>query len=303
MITISSTESIKEETFSIKMRRFIRNNYSGLRDFWRVYRRNRASVIGLILIFTLLFMAIFSSYITSDPYLMEYSRFLPPSQEHPMGTDNLGRDVLSRVIWGARTSLQVGIYSTAISLILGLTIGGISGYLGGSIDNLLMRFTDLYLSLPYFFLLLLIAIFFGANIRNVTITIGVLSWPFMARLARSEILSVKERTYVEAARVMGAKHTRILLGHILPNSIHSVMVAASMRISSAILQEAYLSFLGVGDPNVVSWGQMLRRSTQHFIRAPWMSFFPGFFIFLALVGFNLIGDGLNDALNPRLRER
>jgi peptide/nickel transport system permease protein len=296
-------ESIQEETFYYKMRRFVSHSFSDLRDFWKIYRRNRASVIGLIIIFTLLFMATFSSYIASDPYLMEYSRFLPPSQEHPMGTDNLGRDVLSRVIWGARTSLQVGIISTAISLILGLTIGGISGYLGGSIDNLLMRFTDLYLSLPYFFLLLLIAIFFGANIRNVTITIGVLSWPFMARLARSEILSVKERTYVEAAKVMGAGHTRILLGHILPNSIHSVMVAASMRISSAILQEAYLSFLGVGDPNVVSWGQMLRRSTQHFIHAPWMSFFPGFFIFLALVGFNLIGDGLNDALNPRLRER
>lgn len=302
MIKISGLRS-NEETVYPKASRVVKHSISGLISFWRVYKRNKAAVIGLIIIFSLLFMAIFSPYIASDPYLMIYKRFLPPSYEHLMGTDNLGRDVLNRVIWGARTSLQVGIYSTAISLVLGLTIGGISGYLGGFIDNLLMRFTDLYLSLPYFFLLLLIAIFFGANIRNVTITIGVLSWPFMARLARSEILSVKERTYVEAARVMGAGHTRILVGHILPNAIHSVMIAASMRISSAILQEAYLSFLGVGDPNVVSWGQMLRRSTQHFIRAPWMSFFPGLFIFLALVGFNLIGDGLNDALNPRLRER
>jgi peptide/nickel transport system permease protein len=296
-------ETRQKETFYVKLRRILLQNLSQLRDFWRVYKRNKAAILGLILIFSLIFLAVFSPYITSDPYLMESKRFLPPNQDHPMGTDNLGRDILSRVIWGARTSLQVGIVSTAISLILGISIGGVAGYLGGSIDNLLMRFTDLYLSLPYFFLLLLIAVLFGANIRNVTITIGVLSWPFMARLARSEILSVKERIYIDAAKVMGAGHIRILFGHILPNSIHAVMVAASMRISSAILQEAYLSFLGVGDPNVVSWGQMLRRSTQHFVRAPWMSFFPGFFIFLALVGFNLIGDGLNDALNPRLRER
>ena len=277
---------------------------SRLIGFWRRYRRNRAAVIGLAT--TCFFVAIaFAAPLISpfDPLRMIGRPFETPNDAHPMGTDDLGRDIFAGVLYGSRISLLVGFLAAATSTAIGIFIGGLSGYYGGHIDDILMRITELFLVIPMFFLALIMVALFGANMWNIILVIGVLTWPATARLARAEFLSLKEREFTDAARALGASDRNLIFDEILPNAIPPVIVNGSLMVARAILTEAGLSFLGLGDPTVASWGIMLNNAQRFIRQAWWMAIFPGLSIFLVVLGLNLVGDGLNDALNPRLRER
>lgn len=231
-----------------------------------------------------------------DPFRTVADPLLPPSGKHLMGTDNLGRDVFDAVIHGARTSMVVVLAVTVIASVIGLAVGVVAGYRGGWIDDLLMRITELFQSVPRFFLVLLIVALFGAGLDNLIYVLALTSWPTLARVARSEVLSVRDREYVEAARSIGAKDRRIVLRHVVPNVLPTAMVVIALTGSRIILLEASLSFLGLGDPTVMSWGYLVSNA-QRFLRvAWWMSVFPGLAIAIAVLGINLMSDALNDVL-------
>jgi peptide/nickel transport system permease protein len=234
---------------------------------------------------------------------MAATPFVAPGPTHWMGTDDLGRDVLSGVVHGARTSLRVGFLATCIALAIGGAMGSLSGYYGGRIDSLLTGVTEWVLVIPRFFLALLLVAIWGASTWNIIVAIGVLSWPLTARLIRAEFLALKEREFVMAARAVGSGDVAIITRQILPNALAPVVVNGSLEVGSAILLEAAMSFLGLGDPRAVSWGSMLFNAQGFFRDAWWMSVFPGLAIFLVVLSLNLIGDGLNDALNVRLAGR
>ena len=238
-----------------------------------------------------------------DPLAMGTQALHPPSARHLMGTDHLGRDVLSGVLWGLRISLIVGIGSALISVVVGILIGSPAGYFRGRLDNALMRATDAFMVLPTFFLILLVVSVFGASIWKLIALIGITNWPPIARLVRAEFLSLREREFILAARTVPVSHFTIRLRHILPNALPVVIPTISLRTAGAIITEASLSFLGVGDPNVVSLGQMLMHALQFMRMAWWTATFPGLTIFVIVLALNLMGDGLNDALNPRSREK
>ena len=276
----------------------------GLQEFWRRFRKNRAAVCGLGCILCLAAVALAAPYLIGhDPLRVSRSPFVPPGPAHLMGTDNLGRDVFSGVVHGARVSLLVGLLAAATATTIGILVGVAAGYFGGAADHLLMRITELFQVLPRFFLALLIIALFGSGIGKVILVIGVLSWPPIARLVRAEFLTLRQREFVEAARAVGLGHLRISLGEILPNALPAAIVAGSLDVAQAILLEASLSFFGLGDPNLVSWGGMLQGAQAYLRRAWWMSAFPGAAISVTVLAFNLLGDGVNDALNPRLKER
>jgi peptide/nickel transport system permease protein len=220
-----------------------------------------------------------------------------------MGTDDLGRDVFSGFMLGAKLSLLVGFLAAITSTIIGIIVGSIAGYCGGRIDNVMMRFTDVFMTIPQFVFALVIAALFGGSLWNVIWVIGVLYWPSTARLIRAEFLSLKEYEFVKAARALGMRDMEIIFGEILPNAISPAIVNASLSVASAILVEAGLSFLGLGDMTLRSWGAMLHDAQTFMREAWWMAVFPGLGIFFATWGFNSVGEGLNAALNPRLRER
>jgi len=271
-----------------------------MRDLWKKYRRNRAAVFGLFVIVLFILFALLAPFLAaSDPLSTGKDSFHKPDSSYLMGTDDLGRDIFSGVLWGARTSIMVGLLAALTATVIGVIIGALSGYYGGITDDILMRITEFFLVIPRFFLVLVIVALFGSSIWNVIIVIGILSWPVTARLVRVEYLSIKEKEFVEGARAIGASDFRIILSHILPNATPPIIVSGSLQIARAILLEAGLSFLGLGDPNQISWGVMLYNA-QRFLRyAWWTATFPGIAIFLVVMGFNLIGDGLNDALNPK----
>ena len=222
-----------------------------------------------------------------------------PSGEFPMGTDNLGRDIFAAVVHGARTSMTVVLSVVAIATVIGVTLGSVAGYRGGLLDTITMRITELFQAIPRFFLVLLVVSLFGAGLDNLILVLGLTSWTLLARIVRAEALSVSRRDFLEAARAEGASNTRILLRHVLPNVAPAAVVVVSLMGSRVILLEASLSFLGLGDPNVISWGY-LANNAQRFLRiAWWMSIFPGVAIAVAVLGLNLLSDALNDALNPR----
>lgn len=273
-------------------------------DFWRRYRRNRLAVIGLFIVAFFVLLAIFPSQIASqDPYSIDMENaFAALSMDHIMGTDKYGRDIFSRVIYGSRVSLIVGISAALSATIIGILVGSISGYFGGRIDDLLMRITEIFQVIPRFFLALVMVAFLGPSVWNIIFALAILSWPKTARMIRAQYLTLKEREFVEAARAFGASDVSIIFGEIFPNALPPVIINSSLEIGAAILLEAALSFLGLGDPNNISWGYMLQDAQAFVFHGWWMPFFPGLMILLTVLGLNMVGDGLNETFNPKLRE-
>lgn len=270
--------------------------------FYRRYKRNRAAMLGLFITALLTILALFAGMITPYPpsKIRVGEPFEPPNSDHLMGTDDLGRDIASGVIYGIRTALLIGVGTASISAIIGILVGVTSGFYGGKVDDLIMRAVDVFMAIPRFFLLLIIAAIMGISIQNIIIVMAFLSWPMNVRLIRAEVLSVKERPYVEAARAMGAGSAALMFREILPNSSAPLIINTFLEIGKAILLEASMSFLGLGDPVVPSLGKMLYNAQAFFYSSWWMAVFPGLAILFTVLGLNLIGDGLNDALNPRI---
>jgi peptide/nickel transport system permease protein len=237
----------------------------------------------------------------ADPDAMMAVPYSPPSAEHWLGTDNFGRDIFSRLVWGTRLALTVAVVSSAIASLLGIVMGSIAGYFGGPVDAVLSRTFDVFLLIPSFFLVLLIVALFGSHIGYTMVAIALTTWPRSARIMRAQVLSLKSRVYVQAARSAGASHTHTLVRHIVPNGIAPIVTDATILMGLAILTEAGLSFLGLGDQNVVSWGRMIFEGQRQLRLAPWMSIFPGLSLLVLVAAFNLVGDGLNQALSPQLR--
>lgn len=264
--------------------------------------RNRLAVAGLTFIMFIFFVAIFAPYLAPyDPYKINVYRVLePPSKEHLFGTDELGRDIFSRIIYGARVSLQVGFLAMGIAILTGTVLGAVAGYYGGLIDMIIMRLVDVMLAFPTLFLILAVVAVLEPSIYIIMVVIGLTGWMDVARLVRAEVLSLKEREFVLAARAIGASSGRIIFKHILPNAIYPVIVAATFSVGGAILIESGLSFLGLGiQPPQPSWGGILSVGKDYITFAWWMSLFPGIAIFLTVLSFNLLGEALRDALDPK----
>jgi peptide/nickel transport system permease protein len=262
----------------------------------------RGAMLGAVVVLLFVLIAIFAPLIAPyDPIATSWSAVRkPPSLAHLLGTDEIGRDVLSRVIYGARASLLAGVVSVSISLALGVPIGLIAGYVGGIIDALLMRMTDALLACPFLILAIALAAFLGPNLLNAMVAIGISAMPAFIRLTRAQTLATKVEDYVRAARAMGNPHWRILLRHVLPNILPAILVQATLALAAAIIAEASLSFLGLGQqPPAPSWGSMLNTARSFLAQAPWMAWWPGLAIFVVVLSFNLLGDGLRDALDPR----
>jgi len=272
-----------------------------LRAFRRLLRRRSAVVGGIFVLFFIL-VAVLAPWISPyDPAATNWSAVRKaPSMAHWMGTDEIGRDVLARMIWGAQASLLAGVVSVTIAVGLGVPIGLLSGYCGGWLDALLQRITDAMLAIPFLILAIALAAFLGPNLTNAMIAIGISTMPIFIRLTRGQVLSVKVEDYVEAARAVGNSHPRIAVRHVFPNVVAPVLVQATLSIATAIIAEASLSFLGLGQqPPAPSWGSMLNVAKNFLSQAPWMTSFPGLAICLIVLGFNLLGDGLRDALDPK----
>ncbi len=278
---------------------------SPTREILSHLRRNPTAMIGMGIILVLLLFAILASVISPyDPDSVNLSSsLLSPSAKHIFGTDKLGRDVLSRVIYGARISLLVGFVSQFVTLVLGMFIGSVSGYFGGKTDTIFMRLAEIMLAIPDILLAIVILAVFGPGIFKVIIALSIVGWAGKARLIRGQVLQTKNEDYVTAARVAGASNFRIIVTHVLPNCLAPVVVSVTLGIAGAIMAEATLSFLGLGvQPPTPSWGNMIFQATQFIDTASWLIIFPGIAIALAVFGFNLFGDGLNEAMDPRLRK-
>jgi peptide/nickel transport system permease protein len=267
------------------------------------FRGHRPAVIGTFVLVVLALLAIGAPLIS--PYDPEKTQLLlifeRPSLSHPMGTDSLGRDLATRILYGGRVSLSIGVMAVAVAITLGTLVGMVAGFYGRWIDGSLMRFVDMMLSFPDLFLLILIGVLLkGMTVPVIVVVLGLLRWMRTSRLVRAQFLSLKEREFVEAARTVGADDLRIIFRHILPNSLAPIIVAATLGVAGAIITESTLSFLGLGiQPPTPTWGNMLKDATRDMERAPWTAIYPGLFIFLAVVSINFIGDGLRDALDPR----
>lgn len=271
--------------------------------FWKRFRRNRFALAGGVVVAVLFAVSLLAPLITPwDPAAINaYQVLLPPSASHWMGTDELGRDVFSRVIFGTRISLYVGFVAVGIAVIIGTVAGLLAGFYGGWIDGILMRFVDIMLCFPTFFLILAVIALLEPSIWNIMLIIGVTGWMGVARLVRAEVLSIKERDYIMAARTIGASDARIIFRHILPNAAAPVLVAATLGIAGAILTESALSFLGIGvQPPTPSWGNILTSGKDYLEFAWWLSLFPGLAILVTVLAYNLLGEGIRDALDPRL---
>ena len=281
-------------------------------DAWGRLKKNRLAIIGACWIIFMALVALtadlWAQQLLGSPTVIDTTQaaaqqLQPPSLEHPFGTDALGRDVLVRVIYGARVSLAVGIIATAISTIIGLVMGAIAAFYGGIWDTLIMRLADIFLAFPYTLFVISMLAVIGSGIQNVFIAIGILGWPSIARVFRSAILTVKENDYVDAARAMGASDGRIITRHIFPNSVASIVVYATMNIGGAILTESALSFLGMGvTPPDPSWGLMIQDGQQYLATEPWLMLMPGLAILTTVLSFTLVGDGLRDALDVKMKD-
>ena len=272
-------------------------------DIIRQVRTNRLAFSGLMIVLFMFLMAVLAPVLGGDPGAIDISvRLQPPGFDHLLGTDDLGRDVLTRILYAARISLLVGFVAVGIASLIGIVLGALAGYYGRLVDAVIMRFVDLMLCFPSFFLILAVIAFLEPSIWNIMIIIGLTSWMGVARLVRAEFLSLRERDFVMAARAIGGRDSRIIFRHILPNALSPVLVSATLGVAGAILTESALSFLGIGvQPPTPSWGNMLMAGKQTLGSAWWLSFFPGMAILLTVLGYNLLGEGVRDAFDPRMR--
>lgn len=266
---------------------------------WSRLARSHAAAFGLIVVAIAVIGGVVGPWLTGSPSAMGPKVFCPPGLDCLLGTDDLGRDMLARVAKGARVSLLVGLTAAAVSVVVGVIIGALAGFAGGRTDEFFMRVAEAFQIVPQFFLAILVVALFGPSLTKIVLVIALLSWPSTARIIRAEFLKLRSQDFVAAARLAGASRMTLVFREILPNALPPVIVNASLQIAAAILTEANLSFLGLGDPDMVSWGQLLFSAQPFLNQAWWMALFPGLAILLATLGFNLLGDGLNDALDPR----
>jgi peptide/nickel transport system permease protein len=274
------------------------------KDFRKRFGKNRMAVAGSAIVLLLFVVSLLAPWFAPyDPNAIDLKNVLaPPSGGHPFGTDPLGRDVLSRMIWGAGISLKVGFVATGIAILIGTILGALAGYYGRWVDAVIMRFVDIMLCFPSFFLILAVIAILEPSIWNIMIVIGLTGWMGVTRLVRADFISLKERDFVQAARSVGAGDLRIIFLHILPNAMASVLVTATLGVAGAILTESALSFLGIGvQPPTPSWGNILTAGKDNIDIAWWLSFYPGLAILVTVLGYNLLGEGIRDALDPRLR--
>jgi peptide/nickel transport system permease protein len=267
------------------------------------FSKNRLSVIGMAVVLCLMIVSLLAPFLAPyDPTTIDvYNVLSPPDRTHLLGTDELGRDLLSRIIWGSRVSLKVGIVAVGIAIMIGIIIGSVSGFYGGKVDAVLMRFVDIMLAFPTFFLILAVIAILEPSIFTIMAVIGVTSWMDVARLVRAEFLTLKERDFVDAARAVGVSNRRLIFRHILPNALSPVLVSATFGVAGAILVESGLSFLGLGvQPPDPSWGNILTSGKDNIEVAWWLSVYPGLAILITVLSYNLVGEGLRDALDPRL---
>lgn len=277
-----------------------------MKAFLQRYCRNYGAVVGALVLLAVIAFALFAPVLYEEsPWLMVADPLMQPFVDpaYPFGTDMLGRDITAGMLYGARVSLVVGVISTAVALLFGILIGAVAGYCGGRIDDALMRFTEFFQTIPQLAMAVVIVAIFNPSIYSIVGAISVVSWPPVARLVRSEFLSLKQREFVQAAVVIGQKPLRIIATQILPNAMSPIIVSASFMVATAILTESALSFLGLGDRNMMSWGFMIGAARTMIREAWWMSVWPGVAILLTVLSINLIGEGLNDAMNPQLRRR
>lgn len=272
------------------------------RRAWRRLRQRRPAMVGLAIVLLFIVLAVFAPWISPhDPIATSWGAIRKaPSAAHWFGTDEIGRDVLSRVVWGTRASLLAGVVSVGISLLVGVPIGLLAGFVGGAVDGLISRLTDAFLACPFLILAIAMAAFLGPSLTNAMIAIGVSATPIFVRLTRAQVLNVKTEDYVEAARALGNPPWRVAVRHVLPNVTAPLIVQSTLAIAAAVIAEASLSFLGLGQqPPAPSWGSMLNTAKNYVDQAPWMAIWPGLAIFALVLAFNLLGDGLRDALDPR----
>lgn len=273
-------------------------------DAWRSFKKNKLALIGTFIVIFFVLLAIFAPLIAPTGINERdlVNRLKPPSGENWFGTDDFGRDILSRIIYGARISLVVGLFSVLASAVIGSFLGIVAGYYGRIVDTVICRIFDIMLAFPSILLAIAIVAILGPSLRNALIAIAIINIPNFGRLIRSRVLSVKEEEYITAAKAIGMKDTRILFHHILPNSMAPIIVQGTLAIATAIIEAAALGFLGLGaQPPDPEWGKMLSDSKQYLVQAPWTMIFPGIAIMLTVLGFNLMGDGLRDALDPRMK--
>ena len=277
-----------------------------LREAWRMFRRNVPALVGTAILSVIVLATLYGTLVyEGDPYLIVWAPHEPPGATpgFPLGTDYLGRDIVAGILAGGGPTLAVGASAAALTMVIGISIGALAGYFGGWVDDLLMRFTEFFQVLPTLLFAMVLVTLFSPSLVTIAFAIGVVSWPQTARLTRAEFLKIKQLEYVTAARAIGARNGRIMWRVILPNAAPPLIVSATLSIGVAILFEAGLSFLGLGDPNTMSWGLMIGANREYILEAWWPVTFPGLAIFLTVLAVSLIGDGLNDALNPKLRGR
>lgn len=278
---------------------------SPLSEAWEMFRGNTAAMFALIVLGLIMLCAIFGPWIyPTDPFDMVWAPFSPPGVDgFLLGTDYLGRDLLAALIHGSRVSIVIGLAAASVSIVIGVTVGALAGFYRGWVEELLMRITEFFQVLPTLLFSMVIVALFGASLPMITIAIGVVSWTAVARVTRSEFLRIRELEYVMASRASGATNSKLMFRVILPNALPPIIVQAALMVGSAILFEAGLSFLGLTDPNVVSWGQIIGSNRQYILDASYTVTIPGVAIFVTVLCISLVGDGLNDALNPKLRSR
>jgi peptide/nickel transport system permease protein len=311
---MSNSENVQaQEELALDLSPKYREQQTMTQLVWHSYRRHKPAMIGTAIVLIFALAAIFASYISPwDPEKTNLDAMLqPPSAQHIMGTDELGRDLLTRILYGGRVSLSIGVMAMALAVVVGAIVGGVAGFYGGWVDNILMRFTDMMLAFPQLFVLIILSLALRdipiealrgtafASVFSIVLVIAVLAWMRVARLVRASFLSLKEKEFIEAARSCGVSNLRIMVRHLLPNAMSPIIVAATFRVATSIITESGLSYLGFGvQPPTPTWGNMLKNAQVQMTRAPWTAIFPGLMIFIAVIAINFIGDGLRDALDP-----